>query len=159
MLKRLLLLSAHRTRHSTRRAGRLLGFLAKEASARCLGETGAPRALEAGTQCGHAGTVQVIAGDEIAGIVRLTPDEMTFPLMIVAPTLTVIGPTLGGTNVITSGGEATEGVTVLAAPALIGATSPAALSAAAIATRRRRLEFIWMLLPGWRGSQAELPGV
>jgi hypothetical protein len=79
------------------------------------------------------GGVQLIGGSVVPVVVTFTAGLITLPPMIVAPRLTLSGPTLGGTNVSNPDGacEMVGVVAALATPA--DAVRHNALSAAAAA--------------------------
>jgi hypothetical protein len=86
----------------------------------------------------------VIGGTEIPVVETFTPGLITLPPMIVAPRLTLSGPTEGGTNVSNgdpAAGGATELVSALAT--LTGAARQKALRAAA-ATDNFRLSILYI---------------
>jgi hypothetical protein len=100
----------------------------------------------------------MIGGNETPGMNTYTPGLITFPPMIVAPILTVIGPTFGGTNVSTGDPEA--GGDVSASALLTGAVAPTTPTTAAAAHNFRNHISISCLpsrSPGQAGPMAGHP--
>lgn len=86
----------------------------------------------------------MIGGTEMPVVETFTPGLITLPPMIVAPRLTLSGPTEGGTNVSSgepAAGAATEVASALATPT--GAARQNALRAAA-ATDNFRLSILYI---------------
>jgi len=84
--------------------------------------------------------VHVIGGSENPGRRMYRPGLMTFPLMIVGPMYTLIGPTFGGTNVSSGdGGADVAGAVAATAPATGTARPSTLIDAAATDSVRSRM--------------------
>jgi hypothetical protein len=84
----------------------------------CQRESSSPSRLQSGQYgCIHEGLggVQVSGGTEIPDVETLTPGLITLPPIIVAPRLTLSGPTEGGTNVSSGDPAACGGAEVVSA--------------------------------------------